>query len=282
MISSLKATSGYAAELEGLKDRTFEFPPEKINILYGPNGSGKTTILKMLAAYTGIDHSNKNWGGGGWSNPNAYGLRWNEKPFPDAFSALTPGQCAADVTWDGVPAFYNSATLGDDPNMSFMISDPSDSPDGLMDGVEQLRLITGHHSEGELRAFKTSKVVKEMMGDKKPKPYIKPKNDVGKEYAAYVRSLRGRKRKCVWTLLWDEPDRSLSIDNQIRVWMEILPNMFTDDLQIVIATHSAIVPLLPDLDFYNIIDVTEGYVDGSRQKLVRIMGVRLKQEGDAE
>lgn len=276
MLASLKVVSGYAAELEGLKDRTFEFPVDKINVLYGPNGCGKTTILKMLAAYTGLDHSHKNYGGGGWSGPPTRSIL-NESKFPEILHELTPGKCKAKVEWDGVPAFYNSATMGDDLNMSYIVSGPEDSPDGLMSSGEQLSLIMGHHSEGELRVYKLGKVL-DAITTEKPKPNVKPRkgaNELAKQYSNYVRGLRGRKRKCVHTLLWDEPDRSLSIENQIKIWINVLPNIFTDDLQIVIATHSAIIPLLPDFDFFNIIDVTKGYLDKSRLQLMRIMGSRL-------
>lgn len=281
MLKSLKVTSGYAVELEDLKDRTFKFPAGKINILYGPNGCGKTTILKMLAANTGLDHSAKNFGGGGWSGPPMRSIL-DELKFPGVFQKLTPGKCKANVEWDGVPAFYNSATLGDDLNMSYIVSGPEDSPDGLMDGREQLSLIMGHHSEGELRAYKLGKVLDAITKTTKPKPHIKPRKgatEIEKQYSNYVRGLRGSKKKCVYTLLWDEPDRSLSIDNQIKVWTNILPHILTEDLQIIIATHSAIIPLLPDFDFFNIIDVTKGYLDKSRMQLMHIMRSRLDDSG---
>ena len=286
MLKSLKVTSGYAAELEDLKNRTFEFPAGKINVLYGPNGCGKTTILKMLAAYTGLDHSAKNFGGGGWSGPPTRAMLRDATKFPGVFHQLTPGKCKAQVEWDGVPAFYNSATIGDDLNMSYIVSGPKDSPDGLMNSQEQLSLIMGHHSEGELRAYKLGKVL-DAIATAKPKPHVKPREgatELEKQYSNYVRGLRGRKKKCVYTLLWDEPDRSLSIENQCKIWTSILPHIFTDDLQIVIATHSAVVPLLPDFDFFNIIDVTKGYLYRSQLQLMRIMGMRLddlKEKEDA-
>ena len=60
MIGALKFHSGYPTKLAGIGKRTIRFNP-RINILFGPNGSGKTTILKSLATASGC-------GTGGWSD----------------------------------------------------------------------------------------------------------------------------------------------------------------------------------------------------------------------
>jgi len=288
VFKSFRATSGFAAELPCLKDRTFEFSPDKINVLFGQNGCGKTTILKMLGAYTGLDHSQRRASGGGWSEPPRIVSFNDALAFPKAFEELTPGKATAEVDWDGVPAFYNSATLGDDLNMAFIIGDKADSPDGMMDGMEQLGLIMGHHSEGELRSLKFAKVFDMLRPEAKeplPKPFVKPSErarDLEKSYASYVRALRGKKRKCQHTVLWDEPDRSLSIDLQIRVWMSLLPHLRTDKLQVIVATHSAIIPLLPQTEFFskvfNFIDVQKDYIMESRSKLLSLMTLGEKKE----
>ena len=37
--------------IKNLLNRTFEFSGDKINVLFGPNASGKTTIIKTIAKY---------------------------------------------------------------------------------------------------------------------------------------------------------------------------------------------------------------------------------------
>jgi len=60
MISSIIFHSGYPTRLSGIGRKKITFNG-RINVLFGPNGSGKTTILKALAAASGCAD-------GGWSD----------------------------------------------------------------------------------------------------------------------------------------------------------------------------------------------------------------------
>lgn len=60
MIRSLAFHSGYPTRLHGIGTRPIAFGG-RINTLFGPNGSGKTTILRTLAASAGCST-------GGWSD----------------------------------------------------------------------------------------------------------------------------------------------------------------------------------------------------------------------
>ena len=69
MIKELRFHSGYPVRLAGIGKKKIRFN-NRVNVLFGPNGSGKTTILKTLAAHSGC-------GSGGWSD----GKEPQELPF---------------------------------------------------------------------------------------------------------------------------------------------------------------------------------------------------------
>lgn len=82
MFSSVIFHSGYPTRLKGIGGRSITVN-DRINVLYGPNGSGKNTILRTLASQSGCAD-------GGWSD----GRDPQALPY------------AATVERDGQPVFY--------------------------------------------------------------------------------------------------------------------------------------------------------------------------------
>lgn len=270
MISSILMQSGFAAELPNLKGRRFEFT-DQINVLFGPNGCGKTTIMKVAAGHTGINTKDKLFSGG-WNRPPR-GFYGDAAEFPASFKKTTFGEVSADVAWDGQPAFLNSASLSESGlNLPSFVESAEDSPDGMMDMMEQVSLIHAKFSEGEYRLYKIKKVIDTL---KKP-PVVKLEDEerdstTQKAYKAYLRTLPRNGRM---TLLWDEPDRSLNVKNQIDFWTVFLPNMVRGtNYQIIIATHSLIPLLLPKFEFFNLIDVEPGYYEKSKKDIKALIKI---------
>lgn len=278
MITHVQAKSGFAAELANLKDRKFEFGPG-VTVLFGPNGCGKTTILKLAAGHTGIDTSNRMMGGG-WNRCPKF--IFEDKPkFPAQFVENTVGKCKADVGWDGSGCFYNSAGLGEaSVNMGQFVDSEDESPDGLMGFEEQIGLCQGHFSEGELRNHKIFKVVEAL---KKP-PKLeanKHSRDAQKAYLKYVETLPRDGRV---TLLWDEPDRSLSIESQINFWSRfVLSFSRQENVQVIISSHSMVLLHMPKcVKDFTLIDVEANYLEKSKKQLEDLMGVVKNLEEKAQ
>lgn len=100
MISSVTFDSGYPIRLRGIGTRRIELNP-RLTVLYGPNGSGKTTILRALATAAGC-------ASGGWStNTDAVGYDPGEGAAATERSIqITAPPFAATVRWDGRPVFF--------------------------------------------------------------------------------------------------------------------------------------------------------------------------------
>lgn len=266
MISSVKVNSGFAADLPCLKGKTFEFKPG-LNILFSPNGTGKSTLLSIMGAYCGINCKT-----GGWSrHPEPLDVGGTHKgvKFPDAFAHLSPSKCTADLKWDGTPTFINnSATDNVAKNMGYFIDDASMSPDGLVtDMGEQLSAMWNVSSQGQNRMNKLNKVF--MMLDKKPdltsNPFSKrTSNDnwisAGQAFVDYVKSLNPTG---VVTILLDEPEKSLSMEMQFFLWHMAFPKIALER-QLIIATHC---PMSLFVKTANFLDLQEGYTEKAKRIL---------------
>lgn len=276
-IRRIKMRSGYAAELENLKDRIFEFTPG-LNVLFGPNGCGKSTLLKVMAGHTGINTSKTGASSrqGGWSGPPK-SWRTESKKFPTHFKDTTVGNCEANMRWDGMPVFLNSASLSDTPTMTHFMHNVDDSPDGMTDIGEQIGMMNAKISEGQMRMHKLAKVIARIRDPKKrPPPYTEMKSNDNVTEAAYVDYIMKQSRDGAHTLLWDEPDRSIALPYQMRFLTNVLKDLVEEGLQIIMATHSIFPILHQDADWINIVDVQEGYVTECQCSLLAAIGCNEK------
>lgn len=87
MIESLRFTNGYPVKLPGIKKKELSFSG-RLNLVIGPNGGGKSTVLGTLAKLTGC-------GDGGWSSRG-----WSSQ------TAIESPPATAEMRWDGLPVFY--------------------------------------------------------------------------------------------------------------------------------------------------------------------------------
>ncbi len=197
MISSITFRSGYPTGLRGIGTRTIEFNP-RLNTLYGPNGSGKTTILRALATATGCAQ-------GGWSTDVSL-VSYDPKAETTADHseravAVEPPPFEASVQWDERPVFYQDCYVSSEE--SFLESD-------YMERNAHLR------SSGEKRIGLVNELIDFI--EERFLTYRLPRN---------VRP----------TLLLDEVDNHIGIAAQSILWEEIVSQL-SRKYQLIIASHS--------------------------------------------
>jgi len=266
MIRSCRITSGYALELPTVKGNTFTFGPG-LNILFGPNACGKTTVLLTAAAFAGCSKR-------GWSTPVGplsatcfYQERKSshgDDKYPKRFKFIAPGQCAAEVDWDGVPAYLNPMAIATSGAFS-------DNPEELS---EQLGAIFAKPSSGQAALGmlgRLQSVMKETPDilDTKREWYIdgnrvklgRANEQWGKpilefiQYVASKPSVKESDRRV--TVFIDEPDRNMSIPNQQLLWSKALTGLAKTH-QVITASHSVFALRSPGA---KLIEMVPGYVE---------------------
>ena len=92
-----------------------------------------------------------------------------------------------------------------------------------------------------------------------------PKLD-GKYDKAYVKYIESLPKTGPLTLLWDEPDRSLSVEAQITFWSRFVIGLAQkQNVQVVVSSHSLVLLYMPTcFKYFKVIDVEEGYLAKSK------------------
>lgn len=246
MVSHIRINNGFITKLPGFYPGvTFEFSPN-LTVLFGSNGSGKTSILKAIKAYCGIPLEN-----GGWSRISSHlslGAA-GRNHFPWVYREYSPGHCECDVGWDGTPSFYNEGNSQID-KWAWFTSREISSEDGMTTEVEHMQNLIDNPSSGQYRLQKLNKLFNMLKTPPNLREYVSSHPaQVGE--VDYIRSLPNTGRV---SLLLDEPERALSIPKQLELF-KLLEKM-TKDYQIIIATHS---PFILFETFPKIININEGY-----------------------
>jgi len=245
MINSISVQGGFAAQLPSIEGRTFKFN-DKFNVLYGSNGIGKSTLIKIMAGYCGIEK-------GGWSrisDPAKLAVKFPSH-FPYVYRQYAMG-CDATIDRNGKPVFYNDSEMLGKNDLSWFMN-PENSTDGMTTEAEQMDLMIEKPSSGQYRIHKINKIMQVIKYP--PDLTVVPPHVPEKEYAQMeVDYIKGLSPDGKVTLLLDEPEKALALPKQLELF-DVL-NKLSVHFQVIIATHS------PFVLFYkgvNIIDMESGY-----------------------
>ena len=264
--------------VDNLLGKKFVFEPHKINVIFGENAAGKSTIINTLAAYCQCgDADNLD----GWTNINFV------KPLPshsflssseendekyvqqvveDNINRLMKNN--AVVEWDGIPVYNDSFS---NRKMTGWFGELTGS---VLDSVlDEALWLTSRRSLGEKSIAILCKMIPKL---EKPFTLEKCLSRVKKNYnniwEVYQKALVQRLKRLnsgfsgepVNTFMFDEIDKSMSISNVVTLYTKILPSLVEKTgCQIIIVSHSPVIitEQVYDSRFYNIINVTEGYAE---------------------
>lgn len=298
---------GYENEyaLSNLKSRTITFSPDKINLIFGANASGKTTILKTIAAHAfcGSNHQMD-----GFTNPTMFepshlhNLHDNEayvevskgkfeighmKDYNDWMTRLNNriDRCAGNgavVDWDGALVYYenfhNRRNTGN-------IDDLCGSIMGELGESILFQTQKDSISTGQSYIWLLNKIISTIKSSQSQtmedvldnaEKHLSTHNSLwynsGKIQIDYLRNIYSKHDSNtpeVPTFMFDELDKSLDILNVIFLYKELLPEIQKKyNVQIILISHNPLVlSSLLDKDVYNIINMDEKYSNEVKSKL---------------
>lgn len=258
--------------VKNLLNRTFNFEPEKINIIFGPNASGKTTILKAIAGNAGCDD--------GYPNllPPIDVRNFGEKATKDSFRNTLNKKMknSAIIEWDGTPVYYDNfanrknygyigdlsgSVLGNDivTEIQYMMG-----KDKISMGQNSIYLINRLFDIAQKHLSFADIFEKYVNEDGTRKKMMV--NDIWEEtyniQLDYYMSFENSYKNLPGTFLFDELDKSLDILNIYNLYVNVLPEFVRKTkVQVIIISHSPLVLMdkIKNNDIYNFISIDENY-----------------------
>lgn len=246
--------------------RKFNFVQDKINVIFGPNGSGKTTILKAIAGTALVKD--------GFSSilepVELFGFFNKRESVANVKEKVAKAQMnSVKVDWDGVPIYYHNF----ESRSGHSIGDLTGSV--LSNTMEEVSYIwmKDRISLGQKSAFMIKKLQEiaqhptsmENILKVKGKRFLNANDSWQKAFRLqeqYYSKFDNYTKVAPITMLFDELDKSLDIANVWCLYTNFLPGLFkTTGVQIIIISHNPLIltNAIMGSDLYNVVSMDEDY-----------------------
>ena len=231
------------------KPRTFEFKPG-LNILWGRNGSGKTTVLKLMARLFHCEQS-----GSPVVTQSSIGELFGIGSILDKMPARLLNSVRLDHDGQGVRHFDPSHAVG------LMGGGGAFDDDFFTAGVMN-SMFKG--SAGQTTLFRFEQLMGQFLKDRKPPTveYKMQKDHVnslwGERIELIEKVLAGSGEKGPLTVMLDEPERSFDLPTQAMCWRFLRAH--AHHTQFIVASHSVFGLNIPEAHY---IEMEPGYLTAS-------------------
>lgn len=261
---------------KNLVGKTFEFQDGKINVLFGPNACGKTTILKAIAGTAMIED-----GFTSFRKPIEFGLFEMKRNIQSIVDELKKNSSV--VEWDGTPIYYDNFDKTRANSYGMFGNLVGSALQDLRDEIEY-HMTSKRISAGQNTLYITNKILRicqepismKSLCDNQIKKFTgcnETWKKTGKTNYEYFSSYEGFEKEIYPTLVFDEMDKSLDIETVWKLYTEFLPVLVEKyKNQIILVSHSPLI--LTETIFnnpsYNIVSVDEDYTNSIKETLKNV------------
>ena len=254
-----------------LVGKEFSFEDGKINVLFGPNASGKTTVLRAIAGECITED-----GFTTLREPIEFGFLDEKHDLGEIVGKLKKN--TSYVQWDGAPLYYDN--FGWRKEQSYgMFGGLVGSALGSLGEEIEYHLASRRTSAGQNAVYILNKILRiaskkvslKELCERQHKAKFANGNSVwkncGEEQLKYLSKLPRYEEETYPTLMFDEIDKSLDIETVWTMYSEFFPALVKKyGCQIILVSHNPLIlsePIMEN-DVYNIISLDETYTNDVR------------------